>query len=85
MQISYIINTMISFITNTCTWSYTNVAIHTTSSGGSRNLRTVGHGPGAVLFFMSEDCFDAPWHIPYAFVVRVGNKTNIVNIAFWFQ
>ena len=68
MQISYIINTIISFITNTCTWSFT--------SGGSRNLRTVGHGPSAVLFFMSEDCFDAPWHIPYAFVERVGNKTH---------
>ena len=27
------------------------------------------------------DCFDAPSHIPYAFVMRVENKIHIVNIA----
>ena len=35
---------------------------------------------GALYCFSSEDCFDAPSHIPYAFVVRVENKIHIVNI-----
>ena len=35
-----------------------------------------GRGPSAVLFFRSDDCFDAPSHIPYAFVVRVENKQS---------
>ena len=30
----------------------------------------------------SEDCFDAPSHIPYAFVVGLEYKMHIVNIAF---
>ena len=50
-------------------------------SGGSRNLKTGGRCPGAVLFFRSGDCFDAPSHISYAFVVSVENKVHIVNIA----
>ena len=29
----------------------------------------------------SGDCFDAPQHIPFAFVVRVNKKNTIVNIA----
>ena len=33
------------------------------------------------LLFRSGDCFDAPSHTPYAFVVRVENKIHIVNIA----
>ena len=39
------------------------------------------------IFFRSGDWFDghAPWHIPYAFVVRVENKIQIVNITCWFQ
>ena len=40
-----------------------------------------GHGPGAVEFLGSGDCFDAPSHIPNVFVVRVVNKIHIVNIA----
>ena len=40
---------------------------------GSRNLRTKGRGPGAVKFLRPEDYFDAPSHIPYAFVVKVEN------------
>ena len=42
------------------------------SKYGHRNLRTGSQ---------SEDCFDAPSHIPYAFVVRVYNKIHIINIA----
>ena len=44
-----------------------------------------GHGPGAVEFLGSGDCFDAPSHIPNVFVVRVVNKIHIVNIACWLQ
>ena len=33
-------------------------------------------------FFRSDDCFDVPSHIPYAFVVSVENKIHIVNIAY---
>ena len=51
------------------------------TSGGSRNLRTRGKVPAAVIFLRSEDCFDAPSHILYAFVVTVENKIHIVNFA----
>ena len=40
-----------------------------------------GAVPVRYNFLRSEDCFDAPSHIPYAFVVRVENKIHIVNIA----
>ena len=50
-------------------------------SGGSRNLKAGGGCPGAVLFLRSGDCFDAPSHISYDFVVSVENKVHIVNIA----
>ena len=46
-------------------------------SGGFRNIIP----GGAVSFFRSENCFDAPSHIPYVFVVRAENKMHIVNIA----
>ena len=51
------------------------------NSGGSRNLKTGGRCPGAVLFLRSGDCFDAPSHISYDFVVSVEDKVHIVNIA----
>ena len=35
------------------------------NSGGSRNFKTGGRGPGAVEFVGSGVCFDAPSHIPY--------------------
>ena len=54
-------------------------------SGGSRNLRTRECCTSAVYFFRSEDCFDAPSYIPYAFVVRVENEIHIVNIACWLH
>ena len=44
-----------------------------------------GHGPSMVEFLGFGDCFDVPSHIPNVFVVRVGNKIRIVNIAFWLQ
>ena len=32
-------------------------------------------------FFRSEDCYNAPSHIHYAFIVRVEITVHIVNIA----
>ena len=52
--------------------------------GGNKNFKKGGGGgghPGVLQFLRSEDCFDAPSLIPYAFVVRVENKIHIVNIA----
>ena len=49
------------------------------NSGGSRNFKTGGRGPGAVQIFYCF--FYAPSHKPYVFVVRVVNKKNIVNIV----
>ena len=46
-------------------------------SGGSRNFRNGAHGPGAVEFIGSGDCFYAPSHIPYVFVVREEHFVNI--------
>ena len=40
-----------------------------------------GAVPARYIFFRSEDCFDAPVHIPYASVVRVETKIHIVIIA----
>ena len=37
---------------------------------------------GEVDFFGSGNCFDAPLLTPYAFVVSVENKIDIVNIAY---
>ena len=51
------------------------------NSGGFRNCRTGGRGPGAVEFLRSGDCFDAPSHISYALLVKVENIINIENIA----
>ena len=45
-------------------------------SGGSKNLRTGGRGPVAVYFFRSGDCFDAPSHMLYAFILRVENEVH---------
>ena len=56
-------------LTCTCKWY--------TFSGGSRNFRT----GGAVEFFGSGNCFDAPSHIPYVFVVRVVTEKQIVHIV----
>ena len=39
-----------------------------------------GVRPGVLQFLRSEDCFDAPSLIPYAFVVRVENKIYIVTL-----
>ena len=37
--------------------------------------------PGGLIEFLGAgDCFDAPKHMPYAFVVRVENK-NTMHIA----
>ena len=33
-------------------------------------------------FLGSGDCFNAPLHTPYTFVVSVENKIDIVNIAY---
>ena len=49
--------------------------------GGSRNFKTGGRGPGAVESYGSGDCFDAPSHITYWFLVRIVNKIHIVNIV----
>ena len=49
-------------------------------SGGSRNLKTGGRGPGAVEFFGSEVCFDAPFTQTLCVVLSVENKEHIVNI-----
>ena len=49
-------------------------------SDRSRNLIIGRRGPDAAYFFRSGDCFDAPSHIPYDFVVREENKVHIVNI-----
>lgn len=43
--------------------------------------RWEGACPVAVKFLRSGDCFYATSHIPYAFVLRVGNKIYIVNIV----
>ena len=40
-----------------------------------------GRGPGAVDILGSGDCFDAPSHIIYGFVVRVENEIHIINIV----
>ena len=48
--------------------------IHELKNQGARSQR-------GIFFFRSEDCFDAPSHIPYALVVRVENKIHIVIIA----
>ena len=40
---------------------------------GARSRRGIILRPG--------DCFDAPSHIPYAFVLKVENKIHIVIIA----
>ena len=37
--------------------------------------------PGVVEFLGFGDCFDARSHIPYVFVVRIGNGIHIINIA----
>ena len=49
-------------------------------SGGSRNFKTGGRGPG-VEFLGSEVCFDAPFIHTLYFVVRVENRIHIVNIV----
>ena len=54
-------------------------------SGGSRNFKTGGRSPSAVDFLESWDCFDAPQHIPFAFVVRVKNKIHIEHIPWLIQ
>ena len=51
------------------------------SSGGSRNFKTAGRGPGAVETLGSEVCIDAPFTYTLCFVVRVDNKVLIVNIV----
>ena len=40
-----------------------------------------GLGPSAVEFLRSGDCFGAPSHILYVFVVSVENEIHIVNIV----
>ena len=42
-------------------------------------------GSSAVEFLGTGDCFDVPSNTPNIFVVRVGNKIHIVNIACWPQ
>ena len=53
--------------------------------GISKRGRGEGCGPGAVNFFRSGVCFDAPSHILYVFVARVVNKIHIVNIVDWLK
>ena len=45
-------------------------------SGRSSNFRTRGHH----MRFVVWDCFDAPWHRHYVFVVIVENKT-LINVC----
>ena len=54
---------------------------HWKVSGGPRNFKTWGLGPGAIQFFGSEVCFDAPFIHNICFVVRLKKRMNIVNIA----
>ena len=51
-------------------------------SGGSRNFKTGGRGPGMVDFFRSGVCFDAPSHILSVFEARVLNKIHNVHIVY---
>ena len=53
--------------------------------GGSRNFKTGGCGPGPIELLGSGDCFDAPSHILYVFVLSVENEIHIVNIVCWLQ
>ena len=50
--------------------------------GGSRNFKT---GGAVRARYNSGFWFDAPSHIPYAFVVRDVNNIHIVNILCWIK
>ena len=50
------------------------------SSGGSRNFKTGGRGPGAVEFLRSGVCL-MPLHTYPFFVVKVKNEIHTVNIV----
>ena len=60
-------------------FSYINIVNQ--NSVADQEFKNRGRGPGAAQFLRSEDCFNALSYIPYAFVMRVENKIQIVNIA----
>ena len=64
-------------------WSHTTgeIKTHMQFTVVDPGISEPGGHPGVAEFFGSWDCFDAPSHIPYAFVVRVENKIDIINIA----
>ena len=51
------------------------------NSGGSRNFKTGGSGPGAIEFLGSEVYFDAPFTHTLCFLVRVENREHIVKYS----